>query len=184
MAVAEAKTKKTTRSKNGQAKETKTESVALGLSQEAVDGVVKLTTTLLADEYLLYTKLRKFHWNVTGPHFLELHTAFEEQYTAVETIIDETAERIRQYGAVSIGTLEEFKANARLTETPGVNPDARGMILEIVADHEAMVRNLRQDIDTIDDDYDDVSAEDYFTGVLHFHEKQAWLMRSLLAPEA
>lgn len=183
MAEAEVKTKKTTRSKNGKTSEKKaamTQDMGIGLSQKAIDGVVKLTTTLLADEYLLYTKLRKFHWNVTGPHFLELHEAFEAQYNALESIIDDTAERIRQYGALSIGTLAEFAEHARLKEAPGSNPDARAMVEEIASDHEAMVRHLRADIDLIDDEYDDISAEDYFTGVLHFHEKQAWLMRAML----
>jgi starvation-inducible DNA-binding protein len=135
---------------------------------------------VLADEFLLYTKLRKYHWNVTGAQFLELHESFEEQYDALEAVIDSSAERIRQYGAMSIGTLAEFQKHARLSEQPGVNPDARQMVEDIMNDHEAMVRYLRADIEQIDDDYDDLSAEDYLTGVLHLHEKYGWMMRALI----
>ena len=31
----------------------------------------------LADEYVLYTKTRNYHWNVTGPQFNDLHKFFE-----------------------------------------------------------------------------------------------------------
>lgn len=183
MTEAEVKTSKKTTSKNGTAKKAKAagDSPAIGLSQEAIKGVVQIMNRVLSDEYLLYTKLRKYHWNVTGPHFLTLHTSFEDQYEAVEIIIDESAERIRQYGVLSIGTLAEFQKNARLTEKPGDNPDARQMVEDIAGDHEAMIRHLREDIDAIDDEYDDVSAEDYLTQILHVHEKFAWMMRSMLA---
>lgn len=185
MTEAEVKTRKktTSTSKNGSAKKTKAagDVPAIGLSQAAINGVVQIMNRVLSDEYLLYTKLRKYHWNVTGPHFLTLHASFEEQYEAVETIIDESAERIRQYGVLSIGTLAEFQKHARLTEKPGDNPNARQMVADIAEDHEAMIRHLREDIDTIDDDYDDVSAEDYLTQILHTHEKYAWMMRAMLA---
>ena len=35
---------------------------------------------LLADTYALYLQTQNFHWNVTGPHFRQLHLMFEEQY--------------------------------------------------------------------------------------------------------
>jgi starvation-inducible DNA-binding protein len=34
---------------------------------------VKILNTLLADEYILYTKTRNYHWNVTGSHFNDRH---------------------------------------------------------------------------------------------------------------
>lgn len=152
----------------------------LGISAEASAGVVNILTTVLADEFTLYTKLRKYHWNVTGPEFFQLHEVFEVQYTALAEVIDDLAERIRSHGAPAIGTLAEFAQHARLSEQPGVVPEARQMVADIVADHEAMVRNLRSDIDTIDDEYDEVGAEDLLTGFLQVHQKMGWLLRSML----
>ena len=40
-------------------------------------GVVEVLNTILADEYLLYTKTRNYHWNVVGPRFNDLHRFFE-----------------------------------------------------------------------------------------------------------
>lgn len=150
----------------------------LGLSSEALEGAIDILQTTLADEYMLYTKLRKYHWNVVGPQFHALHERFEEQYTAIELKVDEVAERIRTYGIKAIGTLDEFKARTRLEEHPGVNPEATQMIADIVADHETMVRNLRQDIETVDDDIDDDGLEDLLTQYLQDHQEMAWMLRA------
>jgi starvation-inducible DNA-binding protein len=41
----------------------------IGLSDVQRKGVAKILTDLLADEYVLYTKTRNYHWNVVGPQF-------------------------------------------------------------------------------------------------------------------
>src|SRR5438309_9651855 len=99
----------------------------IGLSDSNRDGVVKLLTPLLADEYVLYTKTRNFHWNVVGPQFNDLHKFFEGQYEALDDIVDEVAERVRALGGRSVATLAEFSRLARLAERPGERPAARGM---------------------------------------------------------
>lgn len=152
----------------------------LGLNDKAMTGAVDILATLLADEFLLRLKLRKYHWNVTGPQFLSLHEIFEQQYNALATHIDEIAERLRTYGAMSPGTMSEFTKLARLDEHPGDNPDADTMLHNLVADHEAMVRHLRDDIETASEDYDDVGLEDFLTAQLQVHQEMAWMLRSFI----
>lgn len=58
------------------------------------DARKKLVETLnmrLCDEYVLYKKTRKYHWNVVGPRFSQLHEFFEEQYEVLGERIDEIA---------------------------------------------------------------------------------------------
>ena len=152
----------------------------LGLSDEAMTGAVSILSTLLADEFLLRLKLRKYHWNVTGPQFLSLHEKFEEQYNALALFIDEVAERLRTYGAMSPGTMDEFLKLTRLEEHPDENPDAEGMLKALIADHEAMVRHLRADLTTAGEDYDDAGLEDFLTGQLQEHQEMAWMLRSFI----
>jgi starvation-inducible DNA-binding protein len=151
----------------------------IGLKDDALSGVVGVLRTNLADAHVLYVKLRKYHWNVRGPQFRALHLNFEEQYTALATTIDEIAEHIVQYGAEAPGTMAEFIDLARLSEDSSM-PDARGMVSNLVADHEAVIRSLRQDISTVGDTYGDVAIEDFLTGLLHGHLKDAWMLRALL----
>ncbi|GAB4321737.1 MAG: Dps family protein [Phototrophicales bacterium] len=151
----------------------------LGLSEDATNTVVTILQRLLADEHVLYMKLRNYHWNVTGPHFRALHQLFEEQYTQLATTIDLIAERIRSYGAFALGTMQNMIEQARLEESPHNTLPARDMVANIVTDHETMVRNLRQDIDQVDD-IDDDGAEDFLTGLLQTHQEMAWMLRTYL----
>jgi starvation-inducible DNA-binding protein len=152
----------------------------LGLSEEAARGVVKILCTLLADEHVLYIKLRKYHWNVQGPQFFSLHELFEEQYTTLATQIDEIAERIVQYGAEAPGSMEAFIPMARLEEDNDKSPDAHGMVANIKRDHEKLVRALREDIEAAAEEYEDSGAEDFLTALLQLHQELAWMTRAFL----
>lgn len=150
----------------------------LGLSAANTQGVVAILSRLLADEHVLYTRLRNYHWNVVGMAFGPLHELFQEQYEALFGEIDEIAERIRQLGHTVPATMTEFLQQATLAEQPGDLPDDRGMIAQLVADHEAIIRNLRRDVRATDEQYDDMGTSDYLTGLMEKHEKMAWLLRA------
>src|SRR6185369_7486783 len=97
----------------------------LGISKNQQQDVATILKIVLADEALVYQRLRNYHWNMIGPHFFELHIALEKQYEEIAEVVDEVAERIRQFGVFAPGTLEEFKQITRMNEEPGVYPDAR-----------------------------------------------------------
>jgi starvation-inducible DNA-binding protein len=155
--------------------------VNIGIPDDHREKVVAILNTLLADEFLLYTKTRNYHWNVTGPQFNDLHKFFESLYEALDEVIDEVAERARALDGRAFGTLEEFRAKARLGEKPGPAPAARDMLATLLADHEALARSLRADIETVTDRHRDVGTADFLTGLLEKHEKTAWMLRSFLA---
>jgi starvation-inducible DNA-binding protein len=119
----------------------------LGIADKDRSGVEKLLTGILADEYLLYTKTRNYHWNVVGPQFNDLHKFFESQYEELNDIVDDVAERARTIGGNAIGTLEEFLKHTRLKEEPGSYPDATGMLSNLLAGHESLIRQLRKDLE-------------------------------------
>ena len=152
---------------------------SLGLQDSARKDVLALLDATLADEYLLYTKTRNFHWNVTGPAFSSLHKFFEEQYTQLEAVVDETAERTRALGGRSLGSMKEFLAKARLAESPAVALKAEAMISELLGDHEALVRSLRADVEE-SSRLGDQGTSDFLTGLMKMHEKTAWMLRSSL----
>jgi starvation-inducible DNA-binding protein len=151
----------------------------LGFDTETVKKSVRMLQTLLADEMLLYQKLRKFHWNVTGPQFKQLHELFEEQYTALAETIDVVAERVRAYGELAHGTFSEFLENTRLEEHPGENPDAHTMVSELLADHETLFRHLNEHIDRAGE-INDMGLQDLFIAMVQMHQKMAWMLRSFI----
>lgn len=152
----------------------------IGLTDQQRQGVVHLLTVLLADEYVLYTKTRDCHWNVVGPQFHELHEFFEVQYQELNKIVDNVAERIRHLGERAVGTLAEFTQHTRLKEHPGHYAEARDMIANLVADHEIVIRELREDADTCADEYHDMGTNDFLIGLMEHHEKMAWMLRAFL----
>jgi starvation-inducible DNA-binding protein len=153
------------------------------LTDEQRSGVVKILNTLLSDEYVLYTKTRNYHWNVTGPQFNDLHKFFEEQYTELSQFVDDIAERARSLGGWALGTLKEFSQHARLSEHPGQYPKAREMIANLLADHETIVRRLRTDLETAEKHHD-MGTNDFLTGLMEKHEKMAWMLRAFLQAES
>lgn len=94
----------------------------IGIVTKHLNQSVAVLETLLSDEMILYIKTRKFHWNVAGNSFMELHKLFQGQYTELEETIDQIAERINQLGEKAIGTTKEFTKVSRLKESPGQYP--------------------------------------------------------------
>lgn len=155
------------------------EKINIGLGEPQRAEIVDTLNKLLADEFLLYTKTRKYHWNVRGPRFHTLHVFFETQYEQLDTIMDDVAENVRQFGGLSHGTMKEFIGSAHLKEQPGENPDENGMLGSLLADHEEIIRYLRQSTDRADE-LGAVEAADFLTGLIEQHNKMAWMLRSHL----
>lgn len=152
----------------------------IGLEPDAAATIVEILTKHLSDQHVLYVKTRNFHWNVTGPHFAQLHKLYEDQYNQLAEAIDSTAERIRMLGAPAPGSMSDFLGHARLHEHRGLPPKANEMTAILLADHEAIIRNLREDIDTVNDDLGDTGTADFLTGLIQDHEKTAWFLRAHL----
>ncbi|MBM3896294.1 MAG: DNA starvation/stationary phase protection protein [Thaumarchaeota archaeon] len=151
----------------------------IGLGPNVRQKVIDVLSKVVADQYVLYTKTRNYHWNVTGEDFSQYHKLFEEQYSAIDADIDDVAERIRSLGGKTPATLSEFVKKSSLKEHPAKYPPARVMISNLLADHEAVIRNLREYVEVCDD-VDDVGTEDFLTQLLEKHEKTAWMLRATL----
>jgi starvation-inducible DNA-binding protein len=153
--------------------------IDIGISDKDRQEVNRILGKRLADEYVLYTKIRNYHWNVAGPHFSEYHKLFADQYGALDADIDEIAERIRSLGEKTPATLAEFGKNSSIEEHPGSYPDAQTMLSNLVSDNEAIIRSLRDDVESCVK-HNDAGTADFLTGLLEKHEKTAWMLRSIL----
>ena len=99
--------------------------VNIGISKKNLDTINDALSIVLASEVTLYTKTRKFHWNVSGESFMELHKLFEAQYTELEEVIDQIAERISKLGGKAIGTMAEFGKLTIIKEHPNAYPSSK-----------------------------------------------------------
>lgn len=149
-----------------------------GISAEQRGAIVQGLSRLLADTYVLYLKTHSFHWNVEGPMFQTLHQMFMEQYTETWNAIDLIAERIRSLGEYAPGTYREYARLTRIKETEGV-PRAEEMVRLLVEGQEALVRTAREAL-SVADEANDQPTLDLLTQRMQVHEKNAWMLRSLL----
>jgi len=150
-----------------------------GIAEKNAKEVASVLNKLLADEFVLYTKTRNYHWNIEGSNFMEIHKFFESQYEALDEIVDETAERIRKIGHYAQGRLKDFLDQTELVEQPYTN-DQKKQIKSLLDDHESIIRFIRLHIDVFTNKYKDAGSADFLTGLLRQHEMYAWFLRSYL----
>lgn len=155
------------------------EKIDIGIAEDERKAIAQGLSHLLADTYTLYLKTHNFHWNVTGPMFNTLHLMFEQQYTELALAVDLIAERIRALGFPAPGSYGQYAKLSSIKEADGV-PVANEMIRQLVAGQEAVVRTARNVFPTVDKANDEPTA-DLLTQRMQVHEKNAWMLRSLLA---
>ena len=149
-----------------------------GISAKHRSAIAAGLSRLLADTYVLYLKTHSFHWNVEGPMFQTLHQMFMVQYTETWNAIDPIAERIRALGHYAPGSYKQYVALASVKESDGV-PKAEKMIRELIEGQEAVARTARSVL-PLADEANDQPTLDLLTQRLDIHEKNAWMLRSLL----
>ena len=152
----------------------------IGITEKELNNSKQILAVVLADTVVLYTKLRKFHWNVAGNSFMELHKLFEANYTELELIIDNTAERINELGGKTIGTMTEFLALTNLKEHPDSYPNQTEMISELVTDYEQVIVIIRESVAKCSTG-NDFGTVDFLTSLLETHEKSVWILRRYLS---
>jgi starvation-inducible DNA-binding protein len=149
-----------------------------GISAKDRAAIAGGLSRLLADTYVLYLKTHSFHWNVEGPMFQTLHQMFMVQYTETWNAIDLIAERIRALGHYAPGSYQQYVKLASIKESTGV-PKAEKMVRELVEGQEAVARTARSVL-PLADKANDQPTLDLLTQRLDIHEKNAWMLRSLL----
>lgn len=158
----------------------KSAEAGIGMSSTHRKEVSALLNVLLSDEFVLYVKTKKFHWNIQGIRFHDLHQFFEKQYRELDEIIDSIAERVRKLDYFPVATMQQFLNETQMAEHTGDSTDDKEMIGALLADHETLIRQIRQLINTTDEQYNDAGTADFLTQLLSRHETMAWMLRALV----
>lgn len=153
-------------------------SIDIGIPEKQREEICEGLGRLLADSYTLYLKTHNYHWNVTGPLFNTLHLMFEQQYTELAAAVDEIAERIRALGFPAPGSYAAFAELTEIEEETDV-PSAEQMIANLVKGQETVVRTARKVFPAVEAANDEPTA-DLLTQRMQIHEKNAWMLRSML----
>jgi starvation-inducible DNA-binding protein len=157
---------------------TSTQTLNIGLDLQARKAIADGLSHLLADTYTLALKTQFCHWNVTGPHFIGLHTLFGEQYEEMSSAVDRIAERIRAVGHPAPGSFKAFLGLTHLDEyKEPVN--WQSMLKQLMQDHETLSRTAKS-ITTVVDHAEDEATLNLLADRMEAHEAAAWFLRSHL----
>ncbi len=153
----------------------------LDIPDKDTEEISTFLNTLLADEYVLYTKTRNAHWNVSDPGACELHKFFEMQYELLDVMIDDIAERVHTLGHFVMGSLNDFLKVTRMSEENHNFRNSTEIIQTLITNHETIIRIIRDEIISTSDKYNDYGTTDFVTGLIEQHEKMAWMLRTYLS---
>ena len=151
-----------------------------GILRENLNQVAKRLSVTLADEFVLYVKTLRAHWNIEGRDFYNQHLFFEVQYRELMEIIDAVAERIRAIGHYAPASMSLFLQLTRLSETTEHYNDSGSIMKELLGDHDAIIMSLRSYTHDMASKLSDAGTDDFLTGLIEKHETMAWKLRSHL----
>ncbi|MGB7395723.1 MAG: DNA starvation/stationary phase protection protein [Pricia sp.] len=153
----------------------------IGISEENRQAVADVLSKLLADEFLLYTKTLRAHWNLEGMDFHTKHEFFEEHYNDIKRFTDSVAERIRKVGHYAPATMGDFLNLTHLTEKYEGDNSSQDYIAALLEDHDAIIQSIRGNVPKVEEEYKDLGTGDFLTGLMQEHEEMAWMLRATIA---
>lgn len=140
--------------------------------------VIAALRQVVADSYAVMAQTHLCHWNVRGPSFFSLHTAFEAQYTELFTAIDEIAERIRALGALAPGGLANLARLAGMEEI-AEDTSATEMVVHLSEANAELIKDLVK-ARNLASEAGDNQTEDLMIGRIQVHQKTKWMLDSFL----
>ena len=152
----------------------------IGISDKNREAIAEQLSKILADEFMLYSKTLNAHWNIEGPDFHTVHVYLETLYNKQQEIVDTVAERIRAIGHYVPAQLNKYLELTHLSEEPLDKNDSKSLFTELLEDHESIIIFLRENIKPMADKLKAEGVSDYITGLMEYHEKTAWMLRSHL----
>lgn len=106
--------------------------------------LVNSLNQLLANYFVIYVKLHRYHWYVQGKNFFQLHEKFEDMYKLFADDLDMLAERILMINGQPFATMEKFIKEATLTEANADNEEDE-MITQLIKDYQQIVSEINAD---------------------------------------
>ncbi|MBI3309740.1 MAG: DNA starvation/stationary phase protection protein [Serratia liquefaciens] len=115
----------------------------IGLDSKQSAKLSEALNALLANYQVLYMNVRGYHWNISGPHFFELHVKFEETYNDLLTKVDELAERILTLGSQPRHAFSEYLKTAAIKEDTNVTDD-KGTLSGLLHGYSVLLQQQRE----------------------------------------
>lgn len=143
-----------------------------------METLIQQLRVILGTNFGLYFKSHTFHWNIEGPNFNDYHAFLNVFYNAVWANTDLIAEKIRMLDAYAPTTLPRMLELSDVPDTETI-PSAIAMLTQLKQDNDTYIMHLRAGI-VAADQAGEPAISNFLQDILDQHQKQAWMLRSLI----
>ena len=133
----------------------------------------------LANLNVLYRKVQNYHWNIVGAGFFSVHAKLEEYYDAINTQIDDVAERILSIGGRPLGTLKDYLEVTTIKEAENKEISILEAVADVKKEFEAMLK-LVKEIKVVADEENDYGTSALVDEYISTYEKNLWMLNAYL----
>lgn len=140
------------------------------------EALVEQMKAVLATVFSFYLKAHNYHWNVTGPNFIQYHDFLGKVYEDVHGSVDLYAEHIRALGAYSPGSLKRFSELTKISDEIAI-PSAKFMMIRLSSDNQVVLDELRTAAEMAET-LKEHGVLNFVEGQIDAHEKLQWMLKS------
>lgn len=133
----------------------------------------------LATTICLYLKFKKFHWDIRGRFFRDLHLAYDDFIDMFFPSIDEQAERLVALGGSPVAAPADLARYSVIEVPTETVRDARTQVAALVADLTKISKSYRDDSQTCDDANDPATA-DLYNAYAATSDKMRWMLQAIM----
>jgi starvation-inducible DNA-binding protein len=148
----------------------------IGLDEKTCKASVERLNQILADTMTLRDLYKKHHWQVSGHTFYQLHLLFDKHYEEQAELVDTIAERIQLLGGLSLAMAADVAEETNIPRPPRGREEVPVQISRLLAAHEIIMKQARQDAKKADEAGDDGTNDLLISDVLRTNELQAWFL--------
>ena len=152
------------------------------LEEKEFQTVAETLQRNLATTISLYLKFKKYHWDIRGRFFRDLHLAYDEFIAEIFPSIDEQAERLVALGGSPLAAPADIARYSTVQVPQETVRDARTQVADLVEDLSRVGKGYRDDSQTVDDANDPATA-DMYNGYAATIDKIRWMLQAIMDDE-
>lgn len=133
-----------------------------------------------ATTYAFLVKAENFHWNVTGPNFMQYHELFGKIYDEVDDELDDFAERVRAVRCYVPASFSQLSEHSTIVDTLEVLPPAE-MVRTLYVDNGKIHAALMQAYSLAESEGEHGLGA-FLSERIDAHRKHGWMLYSTMQP--
>jgi starvation-inducible DNA-binding protein len=131
-----------------------------------------------ADTFAMYAKSHFFHWNVTGPDFVQYHEFLGDIYEALFGAVDELAEHVRQLDSFAPGAHRMLMELTHIKDADSI-PQALDMFRALDADNDTVMEGVVTAYMAAEA-AGELGLSNYLQDRITYHKKLRWMLKSIV----